>query len=84
MLIQNKTTQKVVQTLDIPENNHHSINEEEFIVEDMNFDGFNDFRVLEYRPAFPNMPYYFYLFDPKQNKFVLQKSAFWTDLLKSS
>ena len=42
----------------------------DFIVEDMNFDGYNDFRLLEYMPAFAyNANYYDWIFDPSTGQF---------------
>ena len=44
--------------------------ERDFIVEDMNFDGYDDFRLLEYMPAFAyNANYYDWIFDPSTGKF---------------
>lgn len=36
---------------------------------DMNFDGFADLRIVESRPAGPNVPYLNWLFDPASNRF---------------
>ena len=44
------------------------------VVEDMNFDGFKDFRVQAEMPAGPNIPYYCFLWDAKANKFVHSKA----------
>ncbi len=81
VIVRDKTTKEHIQTIAVSRNSHQSVDKEEFIVEDMNFDGFSDFRVLQYRPAFPNMPYYYYLYDPIQKKFVLQDdNMFWIEL----
>lgn len=44
------------------------------VVEDMNFDGFRDFRVQAETPAGPNIPYYCFLWEPKSGKFVHSKA----------
>lgn len=40
-----------------------------FILEDMNFDGFIDFRLLQHLPANGNQAYYYWLYNPKTNQF---------------
>jgi len=45
-----------------------------FIIEDVNFDGVNDIRLLQFLPAAPNLPYYYWTYDSKTQKFVRQKS----------
>ncbi len=37
---------------------------------DMNFDGYTDVRLIESRPAGPNLPYLNWLYDPASGKFV--------------
>ncbi len=37
---------------------------------DMNFDGYGDIRIVQSRPAGPNVPYLNWLFDPASGKFV--------------
>ncbi|MGB7950314.1 MAG: hypothetical protein WCH75_21715, partial [Candidatus Binatia bacterium] len=37
---------------------------------DMNFDGYGDIRLVESRPAGPNIPYLNWLFDPGSGRFV--------------
>lgn len=37
---------------------------------DMNFDGHPDLRLIEFRPAGPNVPYLNWLYDPAQARFV--------------
>lgn len=37
---------------------------------DMNFDGHADLRLIEFRPAGPNVPYLNWLYDPAQARFV--------------
>jgi uncharacterized repeat protein (TIGR01451 family) len=41
---------------------------------DMNYDGYDDFRIVRNIPAGPNIPYVYYLFDPSSLKFVYAKS----------
>ena len=48
--------------------------EQIFILEDMNFDGYNDIRLLQFLPAAPNLPYYCWTYNPKQKKFERQKA----------
>jgi hypothetical protein len=67
---------KKVQVI-IPDENNQSCTlpkEQVFIVEDMNFDGHNDFRLLQFLPAAPNLPYYCWTYDAKRKIFVRQKS----------
>jgi len=40
-----------------------------FILEDMNFDGYADFRVQAFVPAGPNTPYLYWLYDPASGGF---------------
>ena len=37
---------------------------------DFNFDGLEDFALMEFLPAGPNVPYLYYLFDPDTRRFV--------------
>jgi hypothetical protein len=41
-----------------------------FQVVDMNFDGYDDFRLMEFAAAGPTTPYVNYLFDPATSRFV--------------
>jgi len=43
--------------------------DEYFVAEDMNFDGFTDFRLMESPSAGPNTYWYFWLFNPETNMF---------------
>lgn len=43
---------------------------EGFILEDMNFDGYLDMQLMQFLPASPNVPYYYWLWDPQQKQFV--------------
>lgn len=40
------------------------------IIEDVNFDGYADIRLLEYLPSGANVPYHYWLFDPSTKKFA--------------
>ena len=42
----------------------------DIIVEDMDFDGINDFRIIAMLPPGPNIPYICFLWDKKSGKFV--------------
>lgn len=44
-----------------------------FEIEDMNFDGYRDIRIVELLPAGPNIPYLYWLFEPKAGSFVQNK-----------
>lgn len=43
---------------------------DQFKIEDMNFDGYADMRLMEFMPVAPNVPYYFWLWDAKTGQFV--------------
>jgi hypothetical protein len=45
-----------------------------FIIEDINFDGYNDIRLLQFLPAAPNLPYYYWTYNPATQKFQRQKA----------
>jgi hypothetical protein len=45
-----------------------------FIVEDINFDGYNDIRLLQFLPAAPNLPYYYWTYNPATQRFQRQKA----------
>ena len=52
---------------------HHDANDVDapvLVVEDMNADGLQDFRLLEYLPAGANLPYHYFIFDPASSSFV--------------
>jgi hypothetical protein len=44
------------------------------IVGDMNYDGYDDFRVMEFLPAGPNVPYLYYLYVPATRQFVYSEA----------
>ena len=69
-----KANKKIVQTIIVPENYTFFGRLEEskkyvFVLEDVNFDGFNDFRVIQFEPANPNIPYYYWTFNYKKQIF---------------
>jgi hypothetical protein len=39
------------------------------VIEDMNFDGYYDFRLIEFIPAAPNIPYLYFFYDPVEKGF---------------
>lgn len=43
-------------------------------VEDVNFDGYNDLRIMKYLPGGANVPYYFWLYDPENDAFKTAES----------
>lgn len=45
-----------------------------FIIEDINFDGYNDIRLLQFLPAAPNLPYYYWTYNATTQKFQRQKA----------
>ena len=42
----------------------------DIVIEDMNFDGINDFRIIAMLPPGPNIPYICFLWDRRSGKFV--------------
>jgi LysM repeat protein len=44
------------------------------IIGDMNYDGHDDFRILQNLPAGPNIPYVYFIFDPTPRKFVYSEA----------
>lgn len=47
---------------------------EDVIVEDLNFDGYPDIRLLQYLPSDSNIPFYYWLYEPTSGKFIRNKS----------
>jgi hypothetical protein len=45
-----------------------------FVVEDVNFDGYKDLRLFQFLPAGPNIPYYFWIYNPKTGLYVRNKT----------
>ena len=76
ILITRLKDKKQIQTI-VPEENYPSCGlpkKEVFIIEDVNFDGHNDIRLLQFLPAGPNLPYYFWSYNPSAQKFQRQKA----------
>ncbi len=40
-----------------------------FVVEDLNFDGYQDLRIPQFLPSSPNIPYFYWLYNPETGKF---------------
>lgn len=66
-----KSDNKLIQTIFPPENSFNSDlpQDQLFTIEDVNFDGFNDFRIVQFIPAAPNIPYYYWTFNNKKKNF---------------
>jgi len=47
---------------------------EGFKIEDINFDGYKDIRLMELLPAGANVPYLYWLYHPKQQHFIFSKA----------
>ena len=70
--ILDRKSKKVVQVITPPEN-ATPVNltaDELFIIEDMNFDRFNDIRMVQFMPAGPNIPFYYWIYDTVSHKFL--------------
>jgi hypothetical protein len=69
--IYKRSDQKLLQTISPPENSFfcHLPKEQVFIIEDINFDKVNDIRLIQFIPAAPNIPYYYWIFNSKTNRF---------------
>lgn len=62
---------KSIQTIVPPTNDFGSLTKEAiFTIEDINFDGLNDFRIIQFLPASPNTPYFFWTYDNKVQQFI--------------
>ncbi len=66
-----KSGNKLVQTIAPPEDNSSICggSQKFFIIEDVNFDGLNDIRLLAGLPAYANFTYYYWTFDSNANQF---------------
>lgn len=42
---------------------------EQVIIEDLNFDGYSDIRLLQYLPETANIPFFYWLYNPKTERF---------------
>lgn len=49
---------------------------EGFVLADMDFDGYVDMRLMQFLPAGPNMPYYFWIWDPESGQMVDRNQDF--------
>jgi outer membrane protein assembly factor BamE (lipoprotein component of BamABCDE complex) len=64
------TASKLIQTIAPGENCMDGRADELLEIEDMNFDGIEDFGIAEFLPAGPNIPHYYWLYDSRQHRFV--------------
>ncbi|MFN8411530.1 MAG: LysM peptidoglycan-binding domain-containing protein [Anaerolineales bacterium] len=49
-------------------------NDTSLVVGDMNYDGNDDFRIVKFQPAGPNIPYLYFIYDPATRSFVSNKA----------
>lgn len=49
-------------------------NDQLFAIEDMNFDGNADFRLMKFLPAGPNIPFLFWIYNPTNERFEVNKN----------
>lgn len=66
--------EKLIQKIELEENQMTGFptsTSEDFglTIEDMNFDGYKDLRIIMYIPASPNISYYMWVWNPKANQF---------------
>ena len=45
-----------------------------FVVQDVNFDGWDDIRLMQFMPASAQLPYYYYVYDSVKKQFIVNKS----------
>lgn len=66
-----KADNKLLQTIIPPENKFFCDMPEDqvFIIEDINFDKINDIRMIQFIPAAPNIPYYYWTFNNSKRQF---------------
>jgi len=71
-----RSNHQLVQTINPPENYFFcDINKKEiFVAEDMNFDGVNDIRLIQFIPAAPNTPYYYWMYNNTTHQFQRNKA----------
>lgn len=62
--VRDATSAYLWQVVEVPDNSFNCDfpMEQVFAAEDMNFDGHVDFRVMQFLPAGPNLPYYYWIF----------------------
>lgn len=65
-----------LQTIDVPQEtaSPFEVINLGLVVEDMNYDGYDDFRFIEFLPAGPNIPYLYYIYDPASSQFVFNEA----------
>lgn len=57
-------------SVEVPERTLTPKDSNSLVVEDMNYDGYDDFRVVELLPAGANIPYLYYMYDQATDQFV--------------
>jgi LysM repeat protein len=63
------------QDINMPVDTSTPLNDQNsLIIGDMNYDGFDDFRILQSVPAGPNVPYVYFIFDPTPRKFIYSEA----------
>jgi hypothetical protein len=62
---------KLIQTIEAPDNSFFRdlAKDQLFIIEDVNFDGFNDLGIIQFIPAAPNIPYYYWTYNSNTKQF---------------
>ncbi len=73
IIITRLSDNKVIQKIIPEDNDFDRAGKEGFIIEDMNFDGFNDFRLCEIRGNHANA-YYYWIYNPISKKFARDTS----------
>jgi hypothetical protein len=70
--IANRSDGAVIQTITPGENSHFCDipSDQVFSIVDADFDGHNDIMLMQFLPASPNIPYYFWLYDPATGLFA--------------
>lgn len=71
ILVYDKSSGSLVQTITPPENSAFCTTQANqlFQVQDINFDGIKDLMLVQFIPAGPNIPYYYWKFNPKAKQF---------------
>lgn len=69
--IYTKSNNRLVQTITPPDNSFFCTmpKEQIFLLNDINFDKLTDFMIVQFIPAAPNIPYYYWTFNKKTQKF---------------
>lgn len=65
-----------LQTIDVPQETAAPYEIQNFglTVEDMNYDGYDDFRFINFLPASGSTPYLYYIYDPASSQFVYNEA----------